>query len=69
MITIETPLYAYLLAIAYFGIQVFFVARALLRPYREPVSRLAWVVVIIVAGLLYTLFRRRPQIRAPKIAG
>jgi len=59
MITIETPLYAYLLAIAYFGVQVFFVARALLRPYREPVSRLAWVVVILVAPLVgilaYTL--------------
>ena len=30
---------------------------------------LALVVVIIVADLLYRLFRRRPQIRAPKIAG
>ena len=40
--------------------QVFFVGRALLRPHREPASRLAWVVVIVVApvvGMLaYVLF-------------
>jgi len=30
---------------------------------------LALVVVLIVIALLYELFRRRPQIRAPKIAG
>lgn len=30
---------------------------------------LALVVAILVASLLYQLFRRRPQIRAPKIAG
>ena len=42
------------------ALQVFFVGRALLRPHREPASRLAWVVVIIVApvvGMLaYVLF-------------
>jgi len=42
------------------ALQVFFVCRALLRPHREPASRLAWVVVIIVApvvGMLaYVLF-------------
>ena len=41
-------------------LQVVFVGRALLRPHREPASRLAWVVVIIVApvvGMLaYVLF-------------
>jgi cardiolipin synthase len=42
------------------ALQIFFVCRALLRPHREPASRLAWVVVIIVApvvGMLaYVLF-------------
>lgn len=32
-------------------------------------AALALVVAIIVASLVYELFRRRPQIRAPKIAG
>jgi cardiolipin synthase len=45
---------------AHVALQVFFVGRALLRPHREPASRLAWVVVIIVApivGMLaYVLF-------------
>ena len=34
------------------GLQLFFVGRALLRPYREPVSRLAWVMIIVVAPLV-----------------
>jgi cardiolipin synthase len=34
------------------GVQLFFVGRALLRPYREPVSRLAWVMIIVVAPLV-----------------
>ena len=42
------------------ALQIFFVGRALLRPHREPASRLAWVVVIVVApvvGMLaYVLF-------------
>ena len=45
-------------------LQIYFVMRALLRPHREPSSRLAWVVVIavvplvgIVAYLLYALVR------------
>src|SRR5919198_1886688 len=56
-------------------LQVVFVVRAVLRPHREPASRLAWVVVIIVApvvGMLaYVLFgdvnigsRRIARIRA-----
>lgn len=52
-------------------LQTVFVARALLRPYRSPSSRLAWAVVILVAPLVgilaYILFgevdigRRRAQ--------
>ncbi len=42
------------------ALQIFFVCRALLRPHREPASRLAWVVVIIVAPVVgmvaYVLF-------------
>jgi cardiolipin synthase len=42
------------------SLQFFFAGRALLRPHREPASRLAWVVVIVVApivGMLaYVLF-------------
>jgi cardiolipin synthase A/B len=56
-------------------LQVVFVIRAILRPHREPASRLAWVVVIIVApvvGMLaYILFgdvnigrRRIARVRA-----
>jgi cardiolipin synthase len=41
-------------------LQIYFVMRALLRPHREPSSRLAWVVVIAVAPLVgiiaYLLF-------------
>ncbi len=50
----------WLLVTAHVALQVFFVGRAVLRPHREPASRLAWVVVIIVApvvGMLaYVLF-------------
>lgn len=41
-----------LLAGLHIALQLFFVGRALLRPYREPVSRLAWVVIIVVAPLV-----------------
>jgi len=50
----------WLLLATHVAFQIFFVGRALLRPHREPASRLAWVVVIIVApvvGMLaYVLF-------------
>lgn len=57
------------------SLQIFFIVRAVLRPHREPASRLAWVVVIIVApvfGIIaYVLFggtnigvRRIAKIRA-----
>jgi cardiolipin synthase len=56
-------------------LQVVFVVRAVLRPHREPASRLAWVVVIIVAPVIgmvaYILFgdvnigrRRIERVRA-----
>lgn len=51
---------AWFLLSLHVALQIFFVGRALLRPHREPASRLAWVVVIIVApvvGMLaYVLF-------------
>jgi cardiolipin synthase A/B len=51
---------AWLMLAVHVALQIFFVGRALLRPHREPASRLAWVVVIIVApvvGMLaYVLF-------------
>ncbi len=51
---------AWLLLAVHVSLQMFFVGRALLRPHREPASRLAWVVVIVVApvvGMLaYVLF-------------
>lgn len=49
---IQTPLTVLLLAGLHIALQGFFVARALLRPYREPVSRLAWVVIIVVAPFI-----------------
>lgn len=49
---IETSVFAYLAFALHLAAQIFFICRALLRPYREPASRLAWVVVIIVAPLI-----------------
>ena len=50
----------WLLLALHVALQVFFIGRALLRPHREPASRLAWVLVILVApvfGMLaYVLF-------------
>jgi cardiolipin synthase len=43
---------AWLFLLLHVALQVFFVGRALLRPHREPASRLAWVVVIIVAPVV-----------------
>ena len=62
---------------AYGGLQIVFVIRAMLRPHREPASRLAWVVVIIVAPVVgivaYVLFgetnigsRRIARVRAAR---
>ncbi len=48
----EASTVALLLLALEIGLQLFFVGRALLRPYREPVSRLAWVMIIVIAPLL-----------------
>lgn len=53
------------------ALQIFFVGRALLRPHREPASRLAWVVVIIVApivGMLAYVLFGEPNIGRRRIA-
>jgi cardiolipin synthase len=49
---IQTPLFAVILAGLHLALQLFFIGRAMLRPYREPVSRLAWVMVILVAPII-----------------
>ena len=52
-------------------LQLVFVFRALLRPQREPASRLAWVVVILVApvvGMLAYVFFGETNIGARRIA-
>src|SRR4051794_31456531 len=48
----ETSFFTILAFGLHISAQIFFVGRALLRPYREPASRLAWVVVILVAPLV-----------------
>ena len=52
--------FGWLIVALHVGLQAVFVARALLRPHREPASRLAWVVVILVAPIVgmvaYVLF-------------
>ena len=42
----ERPLVGGVLACSYFLIHMAFVARAILRPHREPASRIAWVAVM-----------------------
>ncbi|RLB67263.1 MAG: cardiolipin synthase, partial [Deltaproteobacteria bacterium] len=55
----ESLLGAILLALD-ISLQIVFVVRVLLRPHREPTSRIAWVVVIVAVPLLgilaYLLF-------------
>jgi cardiolipin synthase A/B len=52
--------YAALGLLIHLGLQVGFIARALLRPHREPSSRVAWVLVILAVPALgmvaYILF-------------
>jgi cardiolipin synthase len=64
-------LHGWLLVAIHVALQVFFVGRALLRPHREPASRLAWVVVIVVAPVVgmfaYVLFGE-PNIGRRRIA-
>lgn len=56
----EPSYVAWALFILHGLLQVVFIVRAVLRPHREPASRLAWVVVIIVAPVFgmvaYVLF-------------
>lgn len=62
---------AWFLLTLHLALQVFFVGRALLRPHREPASRLAWVVVIIVApvvGMLAYVFFGETNIGRRRIA-
>jgi len=72
---VEPTYVAWTLFIAHGLLQVLFVVRAILRPHREPASRLAWVVIIIVAPVVgvaaYILFgdanigrRRIARVRA-----
>ena len=43
----EKQIFFSLWTILYFAIHLTFVARAILRPHREPASRVAWVVIIV----------------------
>ncbi|GAB4064326.1 cardiolipin synthase [Ancylobacter sonchi] len=56
----DSAVIAWLLFFAQAGIQLVFIARALLRPHREPSSRFAWVLVIALAPVVgvvaYILF-------------
>ena len=75
----SAALHTQFLLVVHTCLQVLFVGRALLRPHREPASRLAWVVVIIVAPIFgmvaYVLFgetsigRRRIARRGSGLCG
>lgn len=56
----EPPSVAWALFVLHVSLQIFIIIRAILRPHREPASRLAWVVVIVVAPVVgivaYVLF-------------
>lgn len=55
----EPEIYSLLVVIGHLTIQVALVLRALMRPHREPASRIAWVLVILVfpvLGILAYLF-------------
>jgi cardiolipin synthase len=57
---VDSTLLAWLMFAGHLSLQLLFMARALLRPHREPSSRLAWVLVIalapVVGVLAYILF-------------
>ncbi|MGB8144844.1 MAG: PLDc N-terminal domain-containing protein, partial [Chromatiaceae bacterium] len=48
----EPEIYSLLAVIGHLTIQVALVLRALMRPHREPASRIAWVLVILVFPVL-----------------
>ncbi|MBS7538874.1 cardiolipin synthase [Ancylobacter lacus] len=56
----DSTLLTWLLFATHAGLQLLFIVRALLRPHREPASRLAWVLVIaltpVVGVISYVLF-------------
>ncbi|MFG1372315.1 cardiolipin synthase [Xanthobacter oligotrophicus] len=56
----DSAVLAWMLFAAHVSLQLVFVVRALLRPHREPASRFAWVLVIVLAPvvgvLAYILF-------------
>lgn len=56
----DSAVLAWLLFAVHASLQLFFIVRALLRPHREPSSRIAWVLVIglapVVGILAYVLF-------------
>ncbi|MDR6951241.1 cardiolipin synthase [Ancylobacter sp. 3268] len=51
----DSAVLAWLLFVAQACVQLVFIARALLRPHREPSSRFAWVLVIALAPVLGVL--------------
>ncbi|GLK83816.1 cardiolipin synthase [Ancylobacter defluvii] len=51
----DSAVLAWLLFVAQACVQLIFIARALLRPHREPSSRFAWVLVIALAPVLGVL--------------
>ena len=62
---------AYTLIAIFAAMQVGFILRALLRPHREPASRIAWVLVILalpVLGMLAYLFFGETSIGRKRIA-
>lgn len=52
MNSIESELLHILITISLVLLNIVFIARAILRPHREPASRVAWVVVIVVFPIL-----------------
>ncbi|WP_188580085.1 cardiolipin synthase [Azorhizobium oxalatiphilum] len=56
----DSAVLAWVLFAAHVAVQIIFMVRALLRPHREPSSRLAWILVIalapVVGVLAYVLF-------------
>ncbi len=51
----DSAVLAWVLFAVHVTLQLIFIVRALLRPHREPSSRLAWVLVILIAPLLGVL--------------
>jgi cardiolipin synthase len=68
---IEGSFAAYLFMILHILIQIVLIIRAMLRPHREPASRIAWILVIIafpVVGLLAYIFLGETNIGRRRVA-